>query len=213
VENDTTAPKEQEETARAPTLKLTDIEGVIREHAKPIAASYQVKTRNYRIHLVTKSRGIMVMKRGPVVQIYLLWPDAGPQINTLLKEAFRIIKTRPMIDSWAVEPMAMVLKRKEERREWFRETFGDENEILADLLPRIRTRARTETRYTYSLTDRDTGISVSIEYTGERDSWDVEQEARIKLSRIVRAFEVSQLEKEEPRAEPATADAGEQASA
>ena len=199
VQNETTAAESQREEPEKATERLgtlSAVEKVVQEYSVRVAKQYGVDPSHYQLHLVRKLDGIMAMRRGPVVQVYLLWPDAQPEINSILGRAFQIIATRPMRDVWAVEPYAHVLKRRAERKEWFKTKFGDEAEFLAELLPNTRITRHVTVQRTVTLTDKDTGISVSVTDDNSRTRWDMEQEARIKLSRLVYLYEQDQIEKQ-----------------
>jgi hypothetical protein len=162
------------------------VEGVVNEYAKKFAKRYRVNEDDYTVMLVTQFKGIMGLKRGPVVQIILLWPDAQPNINTLLDSAFKTISRNRLVDSMAVEPVVHIKRRAEERRKWVRQQLGsDEADIILDLIPKHRIRTTVTTTVKYE--DVVTGESFSVthhekpeQYRGQDiSSW-------LKLSRIVR---------------------------
>jgi hypothetical protein len=182
--------------AEGPKLgSLTAVEEVVNQYSRDIAKLCRVRPDQYRIVLITKYKDndVLFLKRGAVVQIGLPWPRSQANMNSLLREAFHLIATRKMNDVWAVEPYVEVLRRNNERKKWFKEKFGDEAEIFAELLPHSRLRKRASITRTVTVTDRETGISIDVvDAGGKRNQADMEHEARVKLSRVVRAFEASQ---------------------
>jgi hypothetical protein len=185
------APNEQEGVANQQESEssklgtLTAVEQVVNEYAKKFARRYRVSDDDYNVLLVSQFRGIMGLKRGPVVQIVLLWPDAQPSINTLLDSAFRTISRNRLIDTMSIEPVMHIKKRAEERRKWVREKIGDEADIILDLLPKHRIMVEMETKVTY--TDVITGEEYSVIHRPQKEYYRGQDvSAWLHLSRIVR---------------------------
>jgi hypothetical protein len=193
------APNEQEgaanqqeaaepEKKEAPKLgSLSAVEAVVNQYARKYAKRYRVDENEFTVVLSTEfSRGVMGIRRGPVSQIILRWPDAQLNINTLLDDAFRVISRKHLVDTMAVEPVFLIRRRAEERRRLIREKIGhDESDIILDLVPkhRIVTTVTTTVEYrdvitgeTYSVTHKER----PEQYRGQDvSSW-------LKLSRIIR---------------------------
>lgn len=178
----------EEPKKEAPKLgNLSAVEKVVNEFAKKFAKRYRVNEDEYAIVLATGfTRGIMGIRRGPVAQIVLQWPDALPSVNTLLDGAFKLISRRHLVDTMAVEPVFLIKRRAEERRKLIRERVGsDEADIILDLIPKHRIRTTVTTTVKYE--DVVTGESYEVthrekpeQYRGQDvTSW-------LKLSRIVR---------------------------
>lgn len=182
----------------AETFKLSNLqaaEEVVTEHSRTLAKQYGVRPEHYRIVLDThcKEGDRMKLRGGPVVEIWLPWPAAVKNMNDLLGAAFHLISSRKLVEPMALQPIAHVLRHKNAMKQWYREKYGDEAEIFADLLPRKRIRSRTDVTRRVTLTDRDTGISVEVvDTSGKRYERDMFDEARIKLSRVVRMLEEAQ---------------------
>lgn len=165
---------------------LTGVEAVVNEYAKKFARKHRVGEDNFTIVLTTKFKGIMGLKRGPVVQIILLWPDAQPNINTLLESAFKTISRNKLVDGLAMESVLHIKKRAEERKRWLREKIGsDEADIILDLIPKHRIRTTVTTTVKYE--DVVTGESLSITHEAKPEQYrGTDIASWLKLSRIVR---------------------------
>ena len=109
---------------------LSAVEAVVNTYAMKFAKKYRVSEDTFSVCLVTQFKGVMGLKRGPVVQIILLWPDAQPNINTLLESAFKTISRNKLVDGMMVEPVMHIRKRAEERRKWLREKLGDRKSVV-----------------------------------------------------------------------------------
>lgn len=165
---------------------LTGVEAVVNDYAKKFAKKYRVGEDNFTIVLTTKFKGIMGLKRGPVVQIILLWPDAQPNINTLLDSAFKTISRNKLVDGFAVEHVLHIKKRAEERKKWLREKIGaDEADIILDLIPKHRVKVTVTTTVKYE--DVVTGEAISITHEAKPEQYrGTDVASWLKLSRIVR---------------------------
>lgn len=165
---------------------LTAVEEVLNEYAKKFARKHRVGEDNYTIVLVTKFKGVMGLKRGPVVQIILLWPDAQPNVNTLLDGAFRTISRNRLVDGLAIEPVIHIKRRAEERRRLIREKIGnDEADIILDLIPKHRIQCTVTTTVEYH--DVVTGEKLSVTHQAKPEQFRGQDVSNwLRLSRIVR---------------------------
>lgn len=165
---------------------LLQVEEIVNGYAaKKFAAKYQIPAHRFRVNLVSRLKGgIMGIRAGDVAQIDLKWPEAQPVVNTLLDDAMRFISSRNVLRRVEIVPLAYVRSNKIENRKWHREMFGDEGEILADLLPKHR--LEVETTVTMTMKDKMTGVTTSITIPYARASeWSMEQRCRMALSRTV----------------------------
>lgn len=186
------APNEQESVADQAVQEekklgsLTMVEQVVNEYAKKYASRYRVDENSYNVVLVTKFKGIMGLKRGPVVQIVLLWPDAQPNINTLLDSAFRTISRNRLVDNFAVESVIHIKRNSEDRKRLIREKIGnDESDIILDLIPKHRIFTTVTTTVEYE--DVLTGEKISVTHKARKEQFRGQDIGNwIKLSRIVR---------------------------
>lgn len=188
----TEAPKEE------PQLKtLSSVEQVVNDYAMKRAREWKtgLKEGDFVVLLARKFGGIMGLKRGRPVQIILLWPDAQTEINRLLKDAFRTINKHRMVDCWAVESSVAIRSRKLESKKWRREKFGDEAEIIGELIPRrdIIVDTSIETRVCRTIRDQHTGVTIekmeSSKVTKHTDGRDIDVSTWLELSRMARDVE------------------------
>lgn len=165
---------------------LSAVEAVVNQYALKFAKKHRVNENAFTICLVTQFKGVMGLKRGPVVQIILLWPDAQANINTLLEGAFRTIARNRLVDGMAIEPVMHIRKRAEDRRKWLREKLGkDEADIILDLIPKHRIQVQVTTTVEYK--DVVTGESLSITHTAKPEQYaGSDVSSWLKLSRQVR---------------------------
>lgn len=200
------APKEKEK----PKLgTLSAVEKVVNEYARKFAKRNRVGEDEFTVILASGfTRGIMGIKRGPVAQIILQWPEAQPSINTLLESAFKLIAKRHMVDTMAVESTLVIRKRVEERRRWVREKLGDEADIILDLIPRHRIRTTVTTSVKYE--DVVTGESYTVTHQSKPEQYRGQDVSSwLKLSRIVRDNHPEEATRYEPEPEDVTAVVGE----
>lgn len=177
------ATKDEQEKAKLGTLSA--VESVVNEYAKKYARRYRVNDDEFKVLLVTKFNGIMGLRRGPVVQIVLLWPDAQPNINTLLDSAFRTISRNRLVDTMAVESVIHIRRRAEERRKWIREKISDEADILLDLIPKHRVKVTQTVTVEYE--DVVTGEKLTLTHKQTPEYFrGQDMSAWMQLSRIVR---------------------------
>lgn len=181
---------DEQEQAREEQRKklgtLSAVEQVVNEYAKKYARRYRVDEDEFKVLLVTEFKGIMGLRRGPVVQIVLLWPDAQPNINTLLESAFKTISRNRLVDTMAVESVMHIRRRAEERRKWVREQIGDEADIILDLIPKHRVKVTQTTIVEYE--DVVTGEKLTLTHKQSPEYFRGQDvSAWLQLSRIVRA--------------------------
>lgn len=168
---------------------IDKVEEQVNIYAKKVAKEHNVPEDAFRITLVKEGRGIMHMIRGPVVQIRMEYPACMFSMNSLLREAFGVYHRYKMRDYMALESYAVIRQRQTSIRKFYKESFGDESEIIPDMLPRSEISFKTEIARTVVAKHRRLGIMVEVvDITGERDINDLQDEARVKLSRIVRQF-------------------------
>jgi hypothetical protein len=176
-------PKEEEKKLG----KLSAVEQVVNEYSKKFAKRYRVDEDSYTIILSTEfAKGIMGIRRGPVAQIVLAWPDAQPSINTLLDSAFKTISRNKLVDSMSIEPVLHIKRRAEERRKWVRTKLGnDEADIILDLVPKHRIRTTVITSVKYE--DVITGESITVTHQEKPEQYRGQDVSTwMRLSRIVR---------------------------
>jgi DNA-directed RNA polymerase subunit F len=174
---------EEQEKKKLGTLKA--VEQVVNEYAKKYARRFRVADDEYKVLLVTEFKGIMGLRRGPVVQIILLWPDAQPNINTLLESAFRTISRNRLVDTLAVESVMHIRRRADERRKWVREQIHDEADIILDLIPKHRVKVTQKMVTEYE--DVVTGEKITITHQPASEYFRGQDvSAWLQLSRIVR---------------------------
>ena len=193
------APSEQ---AKPKLGNLSAVEKVVNEYAKKFAKRYRVSEDEYAIVLATGfTRGIMGIRRGPVAQIVLQWPEAQPSINTLLDGAFKLISKKHLVDSMAVEPVFLIRRRAEERRKLIRAKIGnDEADIILDLIPKHR--IRTTVTVTVKYEDVVTGESYSVTHNEKPEQYRGQDVTSwLKLSRIVRDRHPEEATRYEPEAD------------
>jgi hypothetical protein len=182
------SPPSEEKKKESPKLgNLSAVEKVVNFWAKPIAQKHRVNEDQYTIVLSSNLAGaIWGIRRGPVAQIVIQWPEALPNINTILGDAFKVIARHKMVDAMSVESVFLIRKRADDRRKLIRKQIGnDESDIILDLVPkhRIVTTVTTSVEYkdvitgeTYTVTHKEK----PEHYRGQDvSSW-------LKLSRIVR---------------------------
>lgn len=165
---------------------LSAIEDVVNTYAERFAKRYDIPKEKYRVNLTLDLNGIMGLKRGPVVQIFLLWPDAQAEMNSLLDHAFTLVSKKGLIDPVAIEPIIHIRQRREDQKKWIREKIGTEAEIISDLIPRSRLRVSRTT----TVTVRDSITGASYSYTekepDENYHRNMSLEPWFKISRMVR---------------------------
>lgn len=173
------------------------LEEVLNEGAQKLADNERIPHGKWRITLVaaTKGSAVLRLKKGPVAQIILTWPSAQQNLKRLLQDAFRAIRINKMYEAFEIEPVLYARRNKEALRKWYRQEFGEESDILLDLIPKWRMEEIVETKYT--LRDVKTGISISVtntktgHFSQQRiDNW-------VALSREVRKVEPIMIDVED----------------
>lgn len=165
---------------------LESIEAVVCEYTKREAFKKHINPDHISLHLVRNLDGIMKVEGGPTVKIFLKWPDAYGELNTILGDAFSLIKRYPVRRTMEVVPYMYTRTASAEiKKKWKKESFTDESEIIFDLLRRGRLKV-TET-VTTKLTDTVTGESVSVTSEGKSNRFEGDAiNLWFRLSRIVR---------------------------
>lgn len=162
------------------------VDKTINDHAGKIARLYSIPQERFHVHLVKEisNNGSILVQGGPVAQIYVLRADFN-RINTMLRQAFELIKKFPtIIRPVAIVPVAFITNEAQKYERWKKEKFGD----IAELLPELQRAGRVRIKYkiTVEALDKDTGIRTTIEDpTGMRTHWDLAHEARIALARTI----------------------------
>jgi hypothetical protein len=165
---------------------LANVERVVNEYAKIVAAKHGVNKDHFQVHLTRQLGGVLKLVGGPTVDIFLLWPDAQPNINTLLNDAFRLMRKYPVRRTMEIVPIAYArTMSKKIKNMWKKEKFTDESEIVLDLIPRHRLRVKKIE--TTILEDVVSGEKLTIvhEYPTDRFDW-FATGLWLQLSRIVR---------------------------
>lgn len=164
--------KAKDTPAEAPKLiSLSNVEKVVNEYAKVLAGKQNVRPEHIEVILSRDLGAIMKLQAGSPVRIYLQWPEAQPNINTLLLDAFSLIRRYPIRRSFELVPVAYVrTERNEIRKAWRKEKFTDESEIVLDLIPRQRLRVRETV--TTEIIDTVTGETVSTTRSGKTDRFE-----------------------------------------
>lgn len=185
--------EEKKEELKEKLGTLGKVEEIVNQYAKTIASKEGIGEDKFKVHLLTKMNGIVGLKRGPVVQIFLLWPDAQPNINTLLRDSFRAIKKNGLIDGLNIELAAHIRSRNIQNRKWLKEKFGEEADLFMDLIPKERlVVSRTETITVMDNVTKEK-ITITQEHPPEHyrrpniDLW-------LQLSRIVRDNHKEEIE-------------------
>lgn len=185
---------------REPRLRtITNIENVVNEYARKKAKEWKtgLKDDEFVILLSGRFKGIMGMQRGHPVKITLAWPDAQSNLNTLLSDAFRLIREKKMVDVWAIEGVAHIRSRNLEQKKWRREKFGELGEIIGELIPRrnISVETITISQVTTRIRDLSTGVEITkseeVTTTTKSDGRDLSVKTWLELSRMARDEEDS----------------------
>ena len=194
---------------REPQLRtITAIENVVNEYARTVAkkGKWGIKDDEFIILLSRRFKGIMGLQRGHPVKITIAWPEAQPHLNTLLVEAFSTISKHKMVDVWAIEGVAHIRARNVENKKWRREKFGEQGEIIGELVPKkyITVETTTSSTIVQKIRDNMSGVEIEKVYnltvSRSDDGRVLDIKTWLELSRLVR-------DKEE--AEPDDDDSGE----
>lgn len=165
---------------------LSAVEEVVRGYAEVVAKRHGINKAHFELHLVVDSKYVLNVIGGPIVKIVLLWPHAQPNINTLLGDAFALMRRHPIRRTMEIVPVAYVRTESAEiKKKWRKEKFTDESDIILDLIPRSRLRVKkTETTV---IEDIVTGESITLIHEYPTDRFDSDATSLwLRLSRIVR---------------------------
>jgi hypothetical protein len=181
-----------DEKPREVIRDLSVIEGILNESAQKLARLHDIRPHQFRLNLVTemaKGRDLRVVP-GPVVQIYVLWPNLAQVLRPRLMSAFALINTRKLIMPVEIVSYAYALEQKGAHKAWLREKFGDEAELLTNLVRKDSYRVAVKRVTSVTLTHKETGVSITL--TDDQSAHVLEQQARVELSRQVRRLEDEQ---------------------
>lgn len=178
-----------DEQSKEQTYKLADLSGlenVVKEYAKVVAARHGIRHDHFELHLTSKMGGVMKVTGGHTVKIFLLWPDAQPQINTLLNDAFTLMKKYPVRRTMEIVPVAYVRTMSQEiKKKWKKEKFVDDSDIVLDLIPRHRIRIKQTV--TTEVSDVVTGEKLTLVHEYPTTRFDTDATGLwLELSRRVR---------------------------
>lgn len=171
------------------TFKLTDIgkvEPIVREYARALAFRHQVKPEHFEVHLARNLGGaIMKMTAGGCVNIMVQWPEAQPQLKTILESAFKAMQRFGLRRTLEVVPVAYSKKLDAENKKWKKERFIDGADIVCDLIPQHR--LRVQRHETITLSDVVTGEKVTFSHELPLERFDGGiNKLWFELSRVVR---------------------------
>ena len=185
VEVEKTEEQKQEEEKKF-LASLKQIEDVLNEGAKKLAAAERIPDGRWKIHLVsaTSTTATMLVKGGATCEIILAWPRAQKEIKRYLQDAFKAIARRKLYESFAIERVFHARKVKDDLRKWMRLEYGEESDIILDLIPKWRLEETVKTVYT--LKDTKTGMSITVESEKKGHFSQQKIDNWIALSRIVR---------------------------
>jgi hypothetical protein len=177
---------EKKEAEKPKLGNLGAVEKVVNEYARKFATKHRVKESEFVIVLSEQLHGIWGVRRGPVTQIILLWPNAQLNINTILDDVFRLIAKRHLVDTMAVESSMLIKRRAEDRRKLVRKQIGnDEADIILDLIPKHRIVTTRTTTVEYR--DLTTGETYAVTHKEKPEPYRGQDVSNwLKLSRIVR---------------------------
>jgi len=183
---------------------VTLIEQMINVHAKEgckipdcnlcrkglsVARRLNINPEHFQFYLSRNMGGsIRNIIPGPVVKIYLAWPECYEELNTIIESTLITIRDKKLRRPLELISLAIVHSAQDDMRRLLsknRKHFNDESEIMMDLLP--RTRLQIEESTTITLTDVKSGESISIVKKSRKTRFDGEDTSLwIQLSRIVR---------------------------
>jgi len=104
----------------------------------------------------------MNVVRGNPVTIILAWPQQMSVVNSLLRDAFKLIRDRKLVDCVELSNVMYIHTRGQSKKKWYREQYGVETELIAELISQkdIRVETITETRVTKQIKDLVTGVTM-----------------------------------------------------
>lgn len=174
------------EKAQPQLVSLSNVEKVVNEYARVLAVKARINPDHVEVFLSRNLGAIMKVNGGSVVRVFLQWPEAQPNINTLLGDAFSLMKRYPVRRTMEIVPVSYIRTQRDEiKKKWRKEKFTDESEIILDLVPRHR--LRVVESHTTTLTDVVSGESITVTRTGPTDRFDGDAISLwFDLSRVVR---------------------------
>ncbi|MBA2706056.1 MAG: hypothetical protein H0U60_19635 [Blastocatellia bacterium] len=150
--------------------QLARVEEIVNEYARDKAKAWAtgIRPTQFQVLLVKGKSWDMRVQRGNPVSILLPWPQAQLKINTLLRDAFGLMRDKKLVDCIEISNVMYTHVRGESKRKWYREHFGVETEMLAELIPQreIKVERIIETRTRLIISDLVTGVKI------ERDDTD-----------------------------------------
>lgn len=183
--------------------QITQVEQVVNQYARNLCAKeFNLPVWKWYVHLqttITSPQGVetdgeLAVFGGPVASINIKYPEGLDNINTLLRRAFNLIHNRNIVRSTEVVPFVFIQEFGATYRKFVRKEFGDESEILPDLLPRRRLKVTRKHYIEVTVTDKVTGITSTLRAPEEkRQTWSLEHDARTQVSRAVKQLEDSQV--------------------
>lgn len=189
--------------------QLSRVEEIVNEYARDKAKAWatSIKPAHFQVLLVKGKNWDMRVQRGNPVSILLPWPQAQLKINTLLRDAFDLIRTKGLVDCIELSNVMYTHARGESKRKWYREQFGVETEMLAELIPQreIKVERIVETRTRMTITDVITGVKIEREDTDKvmthGDGRFIGTKTWLELSRMA-AEHIESLPEEVPEESP-----------
>lgn len=176
---------EQPEKKTINSSDLVAMEKLVNDYARIACVRHHINPEHFEVHLATELSGVMVLRPGAKVQIFLLWPHAQSHLNTHLRSAFSAMLKYNMRRTLEIVPIALVKQQQDEFKKFAKERFGEIGEILTELIPRQRLRVQHIT--TTILTDAQTGEQVVVSSRDKETRFDGDDVGTwLHLSRIVR---------------------------
>jgi hypothetical protein len=192
--------------------QLARVEEIVNEYARDKAKAWAtgIKPAQFQVLLVKGKSWDMRVQRGNPVSILLPWPQAQLKINTLLRDAFGLMREKKLVDCIELSNVMYTHTRGETKRKWYREQFGTENEMLAELIPQreIKVERIVETRVRTTIRDIVTGVTIERDETDKKfesgDGRFIGTKTWLELSRM--AAEHMESLPDEPTPEEGNAD-------
>ena len=146
------------------------------------AKDYNIPAEAFRVILSTTLKNDVVITNGPVKLIHLRWPHIKERgARDVLYRVMRYIANTNMLSSF-VSDTAHTLDVSS--RVWRRYPYDDIAEHDSGVLPTHE--FRTSVKKSVTLTHKLTGMSHTvIDNSGTRSEWDMLQQCRVELSRII----------------------------
>lgn len=183
--------KEESEKHRKYREQVEGVEKIVNQYVRDkLLPGTGLKPYHVYIHLVIDKidkRGIAWVHGGQQAQIYLAWPDAFEEFNTIVGRNLAYIVARKLVTPTEVQTVAYMQQNKKNMREFLRKEFGDLSEIVADIIPLSRIRIKRHVVRSITMVDTLTGISATVESSDPTETeYALEQKARVALSRKVK---------------------------